>query len=339
VALENALLTARVEGGGTVRFRCGDAPVTIALSASTYVPDLEPLPVALTPPTNTIIDGGGLVTLVPVGSMTDAYFLFVDRNTTVTIENLSVRGWTHGTRNRGTLVVWNVAFSEHLFAIIQNENTLRFENSSVSGGAHQVAIGNAGDALIDHSDISNFGSVGATVSNTGTLTVKNSIFAGNGNESLVIDNVRGTTSIYNCEFSRNHTFGGAIGSRSGSLTVINSTFSENVALNGGAMSTSGGTVVVRNSQFLNNLSTTNGGAINNMGGLFTLQNSTVSGNHAREGYGGGISNGATFIAINSLITSNRVSLFFGGGIYSTGSLQLTRTDVIGNTPDDIWEID
>ena len=50
-AFINALATARARHGATIRFRCGRAPVVIPVSD------------ALTIPTNTTIDGDGLVTL------------------------------------------------------------------------------------------------------------------------------------------------------------------------------------------------------------------------------------------------------------------------------------
>src|SRR5262245_63483495 len=49
--LQSALATAASNGGGTVRFNCGKAPVAIVLVHTLEVPN------------NTLIDGGGLVTL------------------------------------------------------------------------------------------------------------------------------------------------------------------------------------------------------------------------------------------------------------------------------------
>src|SRR5262245_36819505 len=49
--LQSALATAASSGGGTVRFNCGNAPVAIVLAQTLEVPN------------NTLIDGGGLVTL------------------------------------------------------------------------------------------------------------------------------------------------------------------------------------------------------------------------------------------------------------------------------------
>ena len=66
LALRNALLVAGNEGGATIRFQCGKAPVTIALIATGDLRTgagylLEPA--VLTPPNKTTIDGGGLIAL------------------------------------------------------------------------------------------------------------------------------------------------------------------------------------------------------------------------------------------------------------------------------------
>jgi hypothetical protein len=59
VALQDALFVATISGGGTIRFRCGDAPFTLTLDP---LGDGEPFgSVSLTLPTNTTIDGGGFV--------------------------------------------------------------------------------------------------------------------------------------------------------------------------------------------------------------------------------------------------------------------------------------
>src|SRR5262245_58812083 len=60
MAIEHALLMAEARGGGTVRFKCGRAPVTIVLNQTV---DLDGVPALLVVPGNTTIDGGGLITL------------------------------------------------------------------------------------------------------------------------------------------------------------------------------------------------------------------------------------------------------------------------------------
>jgi hypothetical protein len=337
VALENALRAARAEGGGRIRFRCGRAPVTIELSAGTYLPELDPLPVALTAPDNTTIDGGGLITFAPVAGESEGIFFFVDRDLAVTIQNVAIQDWWYGGINRGTLRMRNVTYLRHVLIAVHNEGTFTLQNSRISEGSHGGAIGNFGNATIVHSEISN-NNGGGTVGDTGTLNVKHSIFSGNGNESSVIRDLGGITTIENCEFSNNSTMAGAISTRFDShVTVTNSTFSRNGAFaSGGAISNSGGAVIVRNTEFLNNRSTRDGGAIDNWGYL-TLRNSLISGNVSNEGFGGGISNGGTLIAINSRIVSNNVRVYSGGGIASNAEgLTLIRTTVADNTPDDIW---
>src|SRR5438132_7581232 len=61
-ALKDALVIVETLGGGTVRFACGGGPVIIALTQPTTPAGLAE-PVLLVLPHNTLIDGGGLVTL------------------------------------------------------------------------------------------------------------------------------------------------------------------------------------------------------------------------------------------------------------------------------------
>src|SRR5437016_779973 len=74
-ALRNALTFAGGERSSIIRFTCGVEPVTIAVT------------VTLTPPDNTTIDGGGLITLDGGNATT---VLHVTRDSTVVLRQLNI---------------------------------------------------------------------------------------------------------------------------------------------------------------------------------------------------------------------------------------------------------
>jgi predicted outer membrane repeat protein len=64
-----------------------------------------------------------------------------------------------------------------------------------------------------------------------------------------------------------------------------------------------------------------------------VQNSTLSGNSAVHS-GGGIYNGDTLTVQNSTLSGNSAGTS-GGGIYNNGgTVSLTRTTLVNNTPND-----
>lgn len=133
---------------------------------------------------------------------------------------------------------------------------------------------------------------GGGIYNSGTLTVSDSVFSGNGNPYQ----------------------GGAI-FNAGSLTVGNSVFSGN-GVNGcnfyGAAVFNAGTLAMSNSTFANNITSQFGGAIWNQGNA-TIVNSTFSGNVAQS-YGGGA---AIFNYSGALSVTNTT---FAGNV-ATGSYE------------------
>src|SRR5437660_8754633 len=96
-ALENALAIAGGTGGGKIRFKCGADPVTIALTAT------------ITLPNNTMIDGGGVITLTLIGTEVLAFSVVVPPDTTVVLKNLGYTG-ARSISNAGTLTITNNRF-------------------------------------------------------------------------------------------------------------------------------------------------------------------------------------------------------------------------------------
>src|SRR5215813_4237031 len=103
-ALANALVIAGAVGGGTINFQCGDASVSIPVTATFVIPD------------NTTINGGGTIALVGGANVIVA---FVNGNTTVVLNDLVISGrfcsfgsCNGGVHNEGTLTVNNTTFSD-----------------------------------------------------------------------------------------------------------------------------------------------------------------------------------------------------------------------------------
>jgi hypothetical protein len=204
--LKQALLVAAASDGGTVRFNCGPAPVTIALTQPTGPNEFSLVHLVI--PNNTTIDGGGLITFDGTHA---AVVVVVDQGTTATLMRLAIiNGFQPGFApggidNFGTLTIKNCTVSSNvsfLFAGgIANEGTLKIENSTIS---------------------SNAGGQYGGLYNEGALAIRNTTFADN--VSFVIGGGIvnfGTAKIEDSEFLRNEApdgFGGAI-MNGGSLVV------------------------------------------------------------------------------------------------------------------------
>jgi filamentous hemagglutinin family protein len=195
---------------------------------------------------------------------------------------------------------------------------------------------------------------GGGISNTGTLTVKNSIISSNsavdggGISNTGTLTISGTTISGNSAHSSGISFGIEGGGgilNFGTLIVNNSAISGNSTQYGagggianGSTLTGIGTLTVNNSTISGN-SAFNGGGIANYGNaynipLVTINKSTISGNSATGG-GGGILNGGTLTVNNSTISGN--SAFSGGGISNTNltpgkaTLLLNNSTISGNS--------
>jgi CSLREA domain-containing protein len=160
----------------------------------------------------------------------------------------------------------------------------------VASGAHVMISG----VTIARGNLLNGG--GAGLRNAGTLTLRDSVVAGN--------SVGGE--LPSGSVPEGEVGGGGI-LNLGALTVVNSTISGNTAI------------------FL-----TDGGGIWNRG-VLTLTNSTVSGNEALQ-FGGGIANEGTATLVSSTVTNNAADLCCGGVSTSAfgGSLSLGNTIISRN---------
>ena len=268
VALQDALTAAGTAGGGTIRFECGDHPVSVTLTTT------------LTVPNDTRIDGRGVITLDGTHTVR---VVFVDRDTSVVLKDLSISNGTPamgpelsggGVYNKGTLTVYNSTFSgNHAGDLspgggIANEGTLTVHNSTFSGNGSLDA--------------------GGGIVNKGTVTVHNSIFSGNsagfGGSGGGIFN-EGTLTVHNSTFSSNVSEAGGGILNAGTLSINNSLIAGNTAvgssdgegLGGGIYNTA--TLTVNNSTITRNIAGQDGGGIYTCcGGTVTFKNTSVTGN-------------------------------------------------------------
>jgi hypothetical protein len=192
----------------------------------------------------TIVDGGGLKTVVTVSNATAH----------VTLSNVTIRngraGQGGGIYNNGILTIGGSIISG---------------NSAVGPVGSGGGIFNAGTVTINNSTLSNnsgrgtaSGGLGGGIGNAGTVTVNNSTFTGNSVSGVFgagfgggIGN-SGTATVNNSTLSGNSAtaWGGGIGNE-GNLTMNNSTISGNKESYGGVANYSG-VVILQNSIVANN---------------------------------------------------------------------------------------
>ena len=228
---------------------------SIMVAAATYTESITiaiSLKVIGSSAATTIIDGGGLGSVVDVSSTPSAHVTISH----VTIRNGHGKGTGGGIDNHGTLTISN--------STITGNNSGTLFTLSRGGG-----IGNSGTLTVVNSTISGnvAGTEGGGIYNAGTLTVSKSTISGN------------TAGGFECQ---NDAFGGGIYIyTSGTTTVSNSTLSGNSAVvlpgclsfvgEGGGVYTQFGTLAVNNSTVSGNNASFGGGIV---GG--TVQNTILA---------------------------------------------------------------
>lgn len=282
---EAAFDTART-GGGTVTFNCGGAK-TITFTALKQIS------------ADTIIDGGGLITLS--NNNTNLFQVFFGR--TLTLENITLA-------NSGS----NVAGAIENFGTTTIINSQLINNHSTTDGG---AILNHSTLNLTNTTLSNNKATnngGGIYNNAGTTTIMNSQFLNN-----VISGTTGT--------------GGAIANQFGLVTVQNSTFRNNSSSDGGAIYVNTGTSVAITATLISsNTAASNGGGIYSQGTL-SLTNATLSGNRANTNGGGGIYQDTGNATLNFVTVANNTAAIFGGGVYKqgAGTMTLRNTLLANNT--------
>jgi predicted outer membrane repeat protein len=192
-------------------------------------------------------------------------------------------------------------------------NKLRLLGIVSSGGAVRVLGVAGGSTMIDGVSFAN-GSVnagdnGGCISNSGSLTLKNSVVSG-------------------CQTILG---GGGGGNGAGianyaSLTLLKTTVTNNLmdgTIGGGGIFNSGGTTTITDSTISGNSANYGGGIYSD--GVLTITNSTVSGNSQ-----GGIASSGLLVITNSNIVGNSSDI--GGGIEATlGTITVTNSNISGNS--------
>lgn len=238
-------MMAAVNAGGRVTFNCGSSPLTIPAVASIDVRR------------HTMIDGGGLITIQPLGTGPTPVLFNPVRGALLVLKNLSI--------SDGNRWIVNLAYGAHV--------TMRNCTIEANGGGPALFnwygrldiqnsrfIDNVGGITDKGGVISNFGrlritdsiftnnsnariAIGGAIFNYGAAVIRRSTFEGNIIDTPVVPatnanggaiNNQGVMRIYDSEFTSNHTVwdGGAI-ANGGKLKIVRSVFTGNTADHGG----------------------------------------------------------------------------------------------------------
>ncbi len=243
--------------------------------------------------------------LLTVSGQDQCRVLFIDENSHVTIEGLTV---SHGYKttegdpgydtdaggggiaNWGELMLSDVKIdSNNAYAAsgIVNWHIMEMDHCVVSNNL-KSGIFNKGECVISYTDIiNNLGEgSGAGVYNDKNLTLSR----------CLIDN-------NSCGFGEG---GGIYNRNSGNCTITDSTITNNYALFEGGGVQNRGEMIIRRCIVDNNTTDFSGGGINSLYGTITIINSTITGNQG-SGHGSGMNNGygSDAVLINVTVTDNR----------------------------------
>jgi hypothetical protein len=182
---------------------------------------------------------------------------------------------------------------------------------TITGGnaAEGGGINNAGTLTVNNSVLAGNTATtdGGAISNSGTLTLVRSALTGNSAPAGgALANTAGTASLSYDTLSSNSatTTGGAI-ANSASMSVLDSTLASNSSGGGGGAIQNSATLLLTNSTVWGNTAADKGGGIVNQSANLTLTNDTLSANRATNGFGGGLEDlGAAALLNNTLIASN-----------------------------------
>jgi hypothetical protein len=194
--------------------------------------------------------------------------------------------------------------------------TVQFMNFTVSGadGSCSGPINNAGTLTLHNVTLTNNSSghacSGAGIGNYGTLTIEDSVIAGNGTD-CVIDGSCGS--------------GGGIGNYS-ALRVVNSMISGNNGQSGGGGIFNVGTATVENSTISENFTSCQTQYNGETGEPYLVSGNSTG--DAGGGSGGGVYNSGTLFLQNTTIANN--TAYSGGGLVNENSTTLQNSLLAGN---------
>jgi len=282
--------TNALSGGGTVTFNCGGPHTLLLLSVKNITQD-------------TVIDGGGLITLT--GGLATR-LLQVDAAASLALSNITLDSAFSNNGSGGA--IWSAGVLTLTHVTIQNSKT------SLCGGAMLVA-GNT--SIVDSTFTANAVSLGGGAicvrSQPGTqVSVTGSMFMNN----QAVDTTTG--------------YGGAIYVEYGNARVRDSAFLFNSAHLGGAVyaSYSNALITLEGSatdtpfasalQLNGNSASEDGGAIYNRSGIVDISNAVLTVNRTPTqtllaGFGGAIYSGGVLTLTQSIVARNEGR--FGGGVF------------------------
>jgi parallel beta-helix repeat protein len=346
-----ARLQAAADGGGTIVFNCGASPVTIVVAS----------PITFTK--DTVLDGGGLVTLSGGGTsrilLLDSSY---DRATPrLTVQRLTFRDGNSPPGPDDTLVgggaIHRDGGSLTVVACAFLDNRAPSPGQDVAGGAI-YGFGGGETVVVDSTFSGNSASNGGAVGSlNGDLTVVNSTFTANaatgsgGNPgnggcggAIYMDGTHERTTLCGVRIAANRA--GAIGGgvfrvsndATGSFTMNATAVDSNLVTptnsgNAGGLYLQGLQLTVTNSAITRNQAFYNGGIWIHTSAV-QMTNVTVAENTASGSNGGGIwlSGDPSGLLLNCTIANNHstgtdtvAGAIFGGG------LALQNTVVAGNT--------
>ena len=342
--LQNALNT-----GGVIRFNLGNSPSQINLTAT------------LTVTKQTVIDGGGLVTLS--GKNQHRIFLLENPQNlsyTFTVQNIALNNGFTATESGGAIFKpsggpWQAVSLEVINTQFENNNAIQVEQDG--GGGAIYAIGMNQVLISGSSFIQNSGSNGGALYALGSdvIRITDSVFDGNvatgnsgnpgngGNAGAIgVDGAERTINICRTEIINNEANAYGVGFFSvmydqDSLTAFTDvTFENNVnsqdfGLGGGAY-IQGGPFVINRSSFIENQSRGAGGLFLGPNANGEIVNSTVYGNVASHTLGGGISiDGTAEVTLRHVTIVNNhapCEVCFAGGISIGSNNQTTMYNSI-----------
>jgi hypothetical protein len=346
-----AALQTVASAGGTIVFRCGAAPVTIPIAQTIMFPN------------ETVLDGGGLVTL-DGGGTTRILYLASNYNATtprLTVQRLTfVHGMGPPTGNdtdRGGGAIYRNGGSLTVIDSTFDDNHAGATGQDLAGGAIYGFGG--GETVISGSTFTNNSASdgGAVGSLNGNLTVVNTTFNGNaatgtgGNPgnggcggALYMDGGKEMTSL--CGVTIANSTAGEIGggffrvsnSHDGSFAMDRSTVDANTVTattqgNAGGLYLEGLALTITNSTISHNQAFYNGGIWINTDSVM-MTNTTIAENTATGSNGGGVwlGNTVTGTMLNVTIANNHATAsgVVAGGIFGAG-LTFVNTVIANNT--------
>jgi hypothetical protein len=211
--------------------------------------------------------------------------------------------------------------------VISGGATATIQNLTVADGAATIGAGisNSGTLTVANVTFNNnrAASGGGGIANIGTLTVTGSTFTGNRTTGTSSEggaiNSAGALNVSSSTFTNNNANsnsggfggGGAIMASNADVSISGSTFVSNQAQNGGAIRTRNNATITNNTFMGNNANGANGGAIISLTtGSVTITNNTFLDNTATSG-GGGVSvfDGPTVVMNNNLLVNSACQQF------------------------------